>query len=155
MRKVRKHDRLNDDKKRQIICEIQRYARGEAGPKLTWKVLVEFSGFSKTALMQHRDIKKEFERAKEDLKNAPKNRLQDGKDFKSLEREVAELRSQVEQYKEREALWKARWQRIAYHVRQNGMQMHLVDRPAAGEVPGERESEVILRPFDKEIPSPR
>ena len=46
-----------------------------------------------------------------------------------------------------------RWQRIAFHMRQKGMQIHEIDQMTRDNTLSERETNNILRPFDKEIPS--
>jgi hypothetical protein len=66
--------------------------------------------------------------------------------------EVQRLKLEVAEYKRREQLWHERWQRIAFNVRQWGMQVHEIDQPADGSL-GDREISSILRPFDMEIPS--
>jgi hypothetical protein len=154
-KKLRKYGRLSDDAKQEIIDEIRRYGRGEAGPKLTWPKIVEFSGFSKPTLSRHPEIRREFEAAKEALRNAPPNRVHDADDFGEMQAELERLRKRVHELEAQQARWKARWQRIAYNIRQSGMQMHLIDRPADGDGPSEKETEQILRPFDKEIPPTR
>ena len=63
------------------------------------------------------------------------------------------LKLEVVEYKRRENLWRERWQRIAFHIRQKGMQIHDIDQHVEENTLSERETNTILRPFDKEIPS--
>lgn len=69
--------------------------------------------------------------------------------------ELEFLREQVREYERKEALWKRRWQQIAYHVRARGMQISKVDAPIPEGVlpPSERETAEILHLFNKEIPA--
>lgn len=71
-----------------------------------------------------------------------------------LHREIERLKIEVAEYRRREGLWKQRWQRIAFHIRQKGMQVHHIDANVHDEacLPSERETNQILIPFDKENP---
>ena len=76
------------------------------------------------------------------------------KDNEELQREIDRFKLEIAEYQKRESLWKLRWQRIAYHIRAKGIQMHDVDKPANGinGLPSEQETAKIIRPFDKDIP---
>lgn len=75
-----------------------------------------------------------------------------GKNNEELLHELQRLK-EVAEYKRREHLWRERWQRIAFHIRQKGLQIHEIHGPADEITLSEREINNILRPFDKEIPS--
>ena len=62
--------------------------------------------------------------------------------------------AELEAYKRKEEQWQRRWQQIAFHVRQKGIQMASVDKapPERADLPSNTETAKILRPFDKEIP---
>ncbi|MCV5005003.1 protein kinase, partial [Escherichia coli] len=64
------------------------------------------------------------------------------------------LKAELEAYKRKEEQWLRRWQQIAFHVRQKGIQMASVDKvpPEGADLPSNTETAQILRPFDKEIP---
>lgn len=64
------------------------------------------------------------------------------------------FKAELDEYKRKEELWLRRWQQIAFHVRQNGIQISSVDKQPIGnaELPSNTETAIILRPFDKEIP---
>ena len=83
-----------------------------------------------------------------------KSRQQAAKDNEELQREIDRFKLEIAEYQKRESLWKLRWQRIAYHIRAKGIQMHDVDKPANGinGLPSEQETAKIIRPFDKDIP---
>ena len=83
-----------------------------------------------------------------------KSREQSTQENEELLHEVQRLELEVAEYKRREHLWRERWQRIAFHIRQKGLQVHEIDRLADDNSSlSERETSNILRPFDKEIPS--
>ena len=71
-----------------------------------------------------------------------------------LQVEVDRLKAELEAYKGKEEQWLRRWQQIAFHMRQKGIQMASVDKTSAerAELPYNNETAHILRPFDKEIP---
>ena len=71
-----------------------------------------------------------------------------------LQIERESLKNQIAMFKEKEEKWKRRWQKIAYHVRQKGIQMSDVDKPVPSEadLPSHTETEKILKELDKEIP---
>jgi hypothetical protein len=83
-----------------------------------------------------------------------KTKAQATKEAKELQVEVDRLKAELEAYKRKEAQWLRRWQQIAFHVRQKGIQMVGVDKASLEEadLPSNTETAQILRPFDKEIP---
>ena len=83
-----------------------------------------------------------------------KSKEQTSQENEELICEIERLKNEVEEFKLKELKWEKRWQRIAFHIRQKGMQVLAIDQgiPEGADSPTERETSNILRPFDKEIP---
>lgn len=147
--------RMADNDVKSIIADLDRWAAGQLGPKLTWAILEERSGFSRQSLQAKAEIKAAYDYAKESLTGGlVKSREQATQENDALQNEVQRLKLEITEYKRRENLWRERWQRIAFHIRQKGMQIHEVDQPDPDDnAISERETNNIVRPFDKEIPS--
>jgi len=138
-----------------VIGDLDRWAAGQLGSKLTWALLEERFGFSRQSLQAKAEIKAAYDLAKKALSGGlVKSRKQASEDSEELTREAERLKLEIAEYQRREGLWKQRWQRIAYHIRAKGIQMNDVDKDTHGQdgLPSEREVSNILRPFDKEIP---
>lgn len=140
-----------------IVRELDRWALGELGSCLRWKVLEDQFGYSRQALNARLEIKVAFDAAKKSLAGgiAAKQKLA-VKSADELTLRVQQLEAEVQVYKSREAKWWLRWQQIAYHVRARfGAQMSSVDlgSPAKGGLPNRRMTEGILKPLDKPIPA--
>jgi len=145
--------RMTDTDVKSIIIDLNRWAAGQLGSKLTWAILEEQSGFSRQSLQAKAEIKAAYDYAKESLSGGLiKSREQATQENDELQQEVQRLRLEITEYKRRENIWRERWQRIAFHIRQKGLQIHEIDQPADGTL-GDREVNNLLRPFDKEIPS--
>ena len=71
-----------------------------------------------------------------------------------LSAEIEALKIQISSFQEKEQKWKKRWQQIAYHIRQKGIQMIDIDKPVhpVTVLPSHTTTEKILRELDKEIP---
>jgi len=137
-----------------IIADLDRWAAGQLGSKLTWAILEERSGFSRQSLQAKAEIKAAYDYAKESLAGGlVKSREQATQENDELLNEVQRLKLEIAEYKRRENLWRERWQRIAFNIRQKGFQVHEIDHSAPESALTERETNNILRPFDKEIPS--
>jgi len=152
---VKRFRRMAESDIKSIIADLDRWALGQLGAKLTWAVLEERFGFSRQSLQAKSEIKAAYDHAKKALGGGlVKSKEQAVKENEGLICELGRLKLELEEYKRREILWKQRWQRIAFHVRQKGVQVHVVDRPIPEGVdkPAERETANILRPFDKDIP---
>ncbi|OGT37082.1 MAG: protein kinase [Gammaproteobacteria bacterium RIFCSPHIGHO2_12_FULL_38_14] len=146
--------RITDSDVKSIIADLDRWAAGQLGSKLTWATLEERSGFSRQSLQAKAEIKAAYDYAKKSLAGGlVKSREQATQENEELLHEVQRLKLEVSEYKRREHLWRERWQRIAFHIRQKGMQIHEVDQLTEESKLTERETSNILRLFDKEIPS--
>lgn len=148
--------RMSDSDINTIVADLDRWAMGELGSKLTWAVLEERFGFSRQSLQAKSEIKAAYDNAKRALSGGlVKTKEQATKEAEQLQVELARLRTELEAYKQREELWQRRWQQIAFHVRQKGIQMASVDKtpPEGADLPSNTESAKILKMFDKEIPS--
>jgi len=146
---------MSDSDIRGIIADLDRWALGHLGSKLTWSILEERFGFSRQSLQAKSEIKAAYDNAKHALSGGlVKSREQTGKENEQLICEIERLKKEVEEFKRKEINWKKRWQRIAFHIRQKGMQVQVIDRvnPEGADSLTEREVSKILRPFDKEIP---
>lgn len=138
-----------------VVGDLDRWAAGQLGSKLTWALLEERFGFSRQSLQAKSEIKAAYDLAKNALAGGlVKSRKQASEESEELIREVERLKLEITEYQRREGLWKQRWQRIAYHIRAKGIQMNDVDKVAQGQggLPTERDVTNILRPFDKEVP---
>ena len=147
--------RITDSDVKSIIGDLDRWAAGQLGSKLTWAILEERFEFSRQSLQAKAEIKAAYDYAKKSLAGGlVKSREQSTQENEELLHEVQRLELEVAEYKRREHLWRERWQRIAFHIRQKGLQVHEIDRLADDNSSlSEREESNILRPFDKKIPS--
>lgn len=140
---------------RSIVRELDCWAKGERTGDLSWGLVEEYSGFTRQALNARPEIKAAFGTAKAGLKGGlAKARMDAVADNASLIAENHRLKTEIGLHIAREAGWKARWQRIAYHIRAKGIQVSHVDRPLPGGAkgPSERDAESILKVFDIDIP---
>lgn len=138
-----------------IIRELNKWALGHFGSKLTWAIIEDRFKFSRQALQAKPEIKAAYDVAKQSLSNSlviSKEATEESNLKLQIERES--LKNQIAMFKEKEEKWKRRWQKIAYHVRQKGIQMSDVDKPVPSEanLPSHTETEKILKELDKEIP---
>ncbi len=118
-------------------------------------MLEERFGFSRQSLQAKSEIKAAYDNAKRALSGGSvKTKEQATKEAEELQVEVERLKSELEAYKRKEKIWLRRWQQIAFHVRQKGIQMDSVDKapPEESCLPSNTETAKILWPFDKEIP---
>jgi hypothetical protein len=138
-----------------IIRELNKWALGHFGSKLTWAILEDRFKFSRQSMQAKPHIKSAYDVAKQSLSNGEvtsKEVLDNTVD--ELKTEIESLKIQISFFQEKELKWKKRWQQIAYHIRQKGIQMSDVDKPVQGEadLPSHTETKKILNEFDKEIP---
>lgn len=147
--------RMQDSDITSIVKDLDRWAAGQLGSKLTWAVLEERFGFSRQSLQVKSEIKAAYDLAKKALAGGLViSRQKSAIDNEQLQREIDRLKLEIVEFRRRETLWKQRWQRIAYHIRAKGVQMHDVDKPLGSikGLPQESEVSKIIRPFDKDIP---
>jgi hypothetical protein len=147
--------RMSDTDIKGIVADLDRWALGHLGSKLTWSILEERFGFSRQSLQAKSEIKAAYDNAKQALSGGlVKSKEQTGKENELLINEIERLKKEVEEFKRKEINWKKRWQRIAFHIRQKGMQVTAIDQKiiVGADEPTERETSNILRPFDKDIP---
>lgn len=151
----KRFSRMSESDIKTIVRDLDRWALGELGSKLTWAMLEDRFGFSRQSLQAKPEIKAAYDNAKTALSGGLiKTKEQATKEAEQLQVEVARLKAELEAYKRKEELWLRRWQQIAFHVRQKGIQMASVDKqpPEGAELPSNTETAKILKIFDKEIP---
>lgn len=152
---IKRSRRMSESDINSIVTDLDHWAMGELGSKLTWAVLEERFGFSRQSLQAKSEIKAAYDNAKQALSGGlVKTKEQATKEAKVLQVEVNRLKAELEACKKKEDLWLRRWQQIAFNVRQKGIQMASVDKkpPEGAELPSNTEATQILRPFDKDIP---
>lgn len=149
-RKMTKQDVLS------IVADLDRWAVGQFGPKLTWEMLETRFGFSRQSLQAKPEIKVSYAFAKRALSNPLTDRsAHPSKSSKDLQLEIEKLKLEIAEYQRREVQWKTRWQRIAFHIRQKGFQINQIDTSIAENSAFilDKEVKTILGEFDKEIPT--
>lgn len=138
-----------------IVADLNRWALGELGSKLTWAILVGRFGFSRQSLQAKPEIKAAYLSAKKALSgDIVKTKQQATEEVANLRVEIASLKSELDIYKNKEQTWLKRWQQIAFHIRQKGIQMSNVDQIPIDDsnLPSNTETAKILKPFDKDLP---
>ncbi len=147
--------RMAESDIKSIVADLDRWALGQLGARLTWAILEERFGFSRQSLQAKSEIKAAYDYAKQALSGGiVKTKEQTVQENEELNCELQRLKLQLAQYERRELLWKERWQRIAFHIRQKGIQLVSVDKPipTGHDAPNEREVSKILKLFNKDIP---
>lgn len=135
-----------------IVRELERWRDGQLGSKLTWAILEATYGYSRQALQAHPRIKLAYAAAKEALRGGLViTRAAYSEELEELRAEVQRLQVSLDDYKGLEKEWQKRWQRIAYHLRNKGLNVAEIDSsiPDRGSRPTKKETELILLPFDK------
>ncbi len=151
----KRFSRMSDSDIERIIEELDRWALGHLGAKLTWAILEKRFRFSRQSLQGKPGIKAAYDYAKQSLSGGlVKSLEQTSKENEELLCEIGRLRLEVEEFERKELNWKKRWQRIAFHIRQKGIQVYAVDNviPDGFDGPNVRDTSNILRPFDKDVP---
>lgn len=144
--------RLSSSDITMIVRELERWRDGQLGSKLTWAILESTYGYSRQALQAHVRIKLAYTAAKESLRGGlVKTREKQDEEVAELKAQVQELQSSVKDHLERERKWRERWQRIAYHLRNKGINVSEIDSdvPSGETPPSKKESECILIKFDR------
>ncbi len=152
---VKRSRRMSNSDINTIVADLNRWALGELGSKLTWAVLVGRFGFSRQSLQAKPEIKAAYLSAKQALSGGiVKTKQQATEEVANLRVEVASLKLELDIYKNKEQKWLKRWQKIAFHIRQRGIQMSNVDKILIDDsnLPSNTETAKILKPFDKDLP---
>jgi len=151
-----KFRRMAESDVKAILKELESWALGQLGSKLTWSILEERFGFSRQSLQAKSEIKAAYDNAKSALSGGLiKSKEQTSKENEQLICEMNRLKHEIDEFKKKEIKWKRRWQRIAFHLRQKGIQVSSVDKEVLddNDLPNNTETAKILRCFDEEIPS--
>jgi hypothetical protein len=107
--------------------ELQAWASGHRGRKLTWELVAKSTGFERQSLWSRKDIYAEYKDAKHALatgKRPPKPKSDDFYGDK-----VVALEKELDRYREMEQDWLERWVRIAFHARAKGLSISDLDKP--------------------------
>lgn len=151
-----RYSRMTETDVKSMIAELDRWALGKLGSKLTWEILEQSSGFSRQSLQAKPEIKAAYDHAKQALSGGivkSKEKLLTSNE--QLLCEIERLKAELEAYKKKEILWMERWQRIAFNIRQKGIQMYSMDKPinkaAKTKNISNTEAEKVLRLFDKRM----
>ena len=147
--------RMTELDEARIIRELNKWAMGHFGSKLTWAILEDRFKFSRQSMQAKPAVKAAYDVAKQSLSKGKVTSKEDlGKTVEELKTEIESLKMQLSSFQEKEMKWKKRWQQIAYHIRQKGIQVSDVDKPVHSEtaLPSHTTTEKTLQEFDKEIP---
>lgn len=150
-----KFQRMTEQDGARIIRELNKWAMGHFGSKLTWAILEDRFKFSRQSMQAKPAIKAAYDVAKQSLsKGEVTSKEVLDKTVYELKAEIEALKIQISSFQEKELKWKKRWQQIAYHIRQKGIQMIDVDKLVHSEtaLPSHTTTEKILKDLDKEIP---
>ncbi len=150
-----KFQRMTEQDEARIIRELNKWALGHFGSKLTWAILEDRFKFSRQSMQAKPQIKAAYDVAKQSLsKGEVISKEVLDKTVDELKVEIDSLKIQISSFQEKEQKWKKRWQQIAYHIRQKGIQITDVDKPVPDDtqLPSHTETEKVLKELDKEIP---
>ncbi|MFX5371358.1 protein kinase [Acinetobacter baumannii] len=150
-----KFQRMTEQDEARIIRELNKWALGHFGSKLTWTILEDRFKFSRQSMQAKPQIKAAYDVAKQSLsKGEVISKEVLGKTVDELKAEIDSLKIQISSFQEKEQKWKKRWQQIAYHIRQKGVQISDVDKLVHPEtvLPSQTTTEKTLKEFDKQIP---
>ena len=151
-----KFQRMTEHDEKRIIRELNKWGLGHLGSKLTWAILESQFHFSRQSMQAKPTIKAAYDVAKRSLsKGEVTSKEELDKTVDELNAEIEALKIQISSFQEKEQKWKKRWQQIAYHIRQKGIQMIDIDKPVhpVTVIPSHTTTEKFLKEFDKEIPS--
>ena len=150
-----KFQRMTEQDEARIIRELNKWAMGHFASKLSRAILEDRFKFSRQSMQAKPAIKAAYDVAKQSLsKGEVTSKEVLDKTVYELKAEIEALKIQISSFQEKELKWKKRWQQIAYHIRQKGVQMIDVDKPIHSEtaLPSHTTTEKILKDLDKEIP---
>ena len=146
---------MTEQDEARITRELNKWAMGYLGSKLTWAILEERFKFSRQSMQAKPAVKAAYDVAKRSLsKGEITSKEVLDKTVDELKTEIESLKIQLHALQEKELKWKKRWQQIAYHIRQKGIQMSDVDKSVQSEadLPSHTETKKTLKELDKEIP---
>lgn len=106
--------------------ELQAWASGQRGRKLTWALVAKATGFERQSLWSRKDIYDEYLAAKEALATGTRPPKPTSDDF--LGDKVAALENELDRYRKMESAWLERWARIAFHARAKGLSITDLDK---------------------------
>ena len=150
-----KFQRMTEQDEARITRELNKWAMGYLGSKLTWAILEDRFKFSRQSMQAKPAVKAAYDVAKQSLSKGEVTSKEDlDETVEKLKTEIESLKIQLNSFQEKEIKWKKRWQQIAYHIRQKGIQVCDVDKPVHPEtaLPSHTTIEKTLKEFDKEIP---
>ncbi|WP_074758974.1 hypothetical protein [Pseudomonas abietaniphila] len=123
---------------------------------LRWRDVEAHSNFTRQALQAHPQIKSAFLAAKERLiQKRPENKELDSSSASVPSSEkVRALTEKIALLEHQQEIWRRRWYCIAYHIRQQGIQMFDVDKPVplGRQALTTKDVRKILEPFDQDMP---
>lgn len=152
--KMSKYKRISQADINMIVNDLARWSRDGAKNKITWNFLEKRYGFSRQAMQAKVEIKSSYNFVKKSAVSI-KKKTNEVVDSAVLIERLTLAEEQIKEYKRKEDSWRSRWQRIAFHIRQRGMQVSLIDKdiPSGGEKLSEKEVSNVLKLFDANIPS--
>jgi hypothetical protein len=106
--------------------ELQAWAAGQRGRKLTWALIAKATGFERQSLWSREDIYKEYTKAKEALATGIKPPRPKSDDF--FNDKFAAQEKELDRYRKLEQDWFERWVRIAFHARAKGLSIEDLDK---------------------------
>lgn len=106
--------------------ELQAWAAGQRGRKLTWAMIAKATGFERQSLWSREDVYKEYTKAKKALATGTKPPKAKSDDF--ITDKLAALERELDQYRKMEQDWLERWARIAFHARAKGLSITDLDK---------------------------
>ena len=124
---------------------------------LRWQDVEEHSKFTRQALQAHPRIKEAYLSTKSRLAEARSAKpsatvsLVMGPEF---EEQITALYKRIEILEHQHELWRRRWYCIAYHIRNEGLQMFNIDKsvPIGSPPMSAKDVRKILENFDQDIP---
>lgn len=139
---------------KQIVNFLASYS--SPGNTLRWQDIEGYSKFSRQALQAHSRIKEAYREAKSRLakEKADKRTAIPQLDSAASAELVEKLYAKIAVLENQHELWRRRWYCIAYHIRQEGIQMFDIDKPVpiGAKHLSAKEVRSELERFDSDIP---
>lgn len=122
--------RIDQETENKIVSELNLWRDGNYGPHLGWLAIEEKFEFSRQAMGKKKRIRDAWNDAKKELKGDGSLTIEELKaKIIKLENDIKGHKKDAEQHKQKESLWIARWQRIAFHIKGKGIELYDVDKP--------------------------